>query len=261
MTETVATATVAFERRDHVAVIGLRRPEARNAVNAEMAQGLAACLDELAADPSLRVGVLTATGPVFCAGADLKALAAGQPVDVPGREHLGFAGMTHHPVDKPLIAAVEGVAFGGGTELVLACDLVVAAETARFGLPEVTRGLIAGAGGVVRLPQQIPVRFAMEVALTGEPFTAATALSWGLVNRVVATGTALAEAMVLAERIATNAPLSVRSSKRMVRLAAYGSDDLWERNARECAALLASADAREGMRAFTEKRPPRWSGR
>ncbi|ROQ89044.1 short chain enoyl-CoA hydratase [Streptomyces sp. 2132.2] len=255
--------TVLFERRGHVAVLTLNRPEALNAVNSALAGELGAALDLLDRDPELRVAVLAGAGRAFCAGADLKALAAGEPVHDPAHEAWGFAGITHHPVRKPLIAAVEGFAYGGGTEIVLACDLVVAGEGARFGLPEVSRGLLAGAGGLIRLPRQVPARAAMEAALTGEPVSAATAREWHLVNRLVPRGEALSEALGLAERIAANAPLSVQASKRLVRAAAGGASEseLWAANAELCTQLLACQDAAEGMRAFAERRSPRWRGR
>ncbi|MFE5810709.1 crotonase/enoyl-CoA hydratase family protein [Streptomyces sp. NPDC056491] len=256
-------ATVLVERRGPVAVLTLNRPEVLNAVNSALASELGAALELLDRDPGLRVGVITGAGRAFCAGADLKALAAGEPVHDPAHEDRGFAGIVHHPVRKPLIAAVDGIAYGGGTEIVLACDLVVAGEEARFGLPEVARGLLAGAGGLIRLPRQIPARAAMEAALTGEPFSAAAAKDWHLVNRLVPHGRALPEALLLAERIAANAPLSVQAGKRLVRAATGGTPDaeLWEMNAEFCTRLLAGQDAEEGMRAFAERRSPVWQGR
>ncbi|MFG3529614.1 crotonase/enoyl-CoA hydratase family protein [Streptomyces sp. NPDC047917] len=250
------------ERRGPVAVLTLNRPAARNAVDSALAARLGRALELLDADPELRVGVLAGAGPAFCAGADLKALAAGEPVHDPEHPEWGFAGITRHPLRKPLVAAVEGAALGGGTEIVLSCDLVVAGAEARFGLPEVTRGLLAGAGGLVRLPRQIPVRAAMEAALTGESVPAGTAREWHLINRLVPAGEALATALVLAERIAANAPLSVRAGKRLVRLAATGcpESELWAENDEWSAALLASRDAGEGLRAFAERRTPVWTG-
>ncbi|MFG2298592.1 crotonase/enoyl-CoA hydratase family protein [Streptomyces sp. NPDC048603] len=254
---------VRFERRGSIAVLTLDRPAARNAVNSAVAAALGAALTRLDEDDDLHVGVITGAGPVFCAGADLKALAAGEPVHDPAHEEWGFAGIAHHPVRKPLIAAVEGAALGGGTEIALACDLVVAAEDARFGLPEVTRGLLAGAGGLVRLPRLVPPRAAMEAALTGEPFSAATAREWHLVNRLAPNGRALDTALELATRIAANAPLSVRAATAMVRAAAEGTaaDRLWRLNAEHCARLLSSRDAAEGMAAFAGRRAPVWHGR
>ncbi|WP_406729119.1 crotonase/enoyl-CoA hydratase family protein [Streptomyces sp. GD-15H] len=254
-----------LERRGHVGVITLNRPQAMNAVNSALSAAVGAALEEIAADPDLRVGVITGAGRAFCAGADLKELAAGRPVTAEGHEEWGFAGLVQHPIDKPLIAAVNGFALGGGTEIVLACDLVVAAEEARLGLPEVKRGLMAAAGGVFRMPRQIPSKVAAELLFTGEPMSAQTAHGWGLVNRVVPGEQVLASALELAESIAANAPLSVQSSKRLMRDSyAYGSDldpQLWTLNHKEMAALMASEDAKEGPRAFAEKRTPRWTGR
>lgn len=254
--------SVLLERRGPVAVVTLNRPAARNAVDSGLAALLGSTLEDIDRDPEVRVGVLTGAGAAFCAGADLKALAAGEPVHDPEHPEWGFAGITHHPLRKPLIAAVDGPALGGGTEIVLCCDLVVAGTGARFGLPEVARGLLAGAGGLVRLPRQIPVRAAMEAALTGETVSAETARDWHLVNRLVPAGEALGAALVLAERIAANAPLSVQASKQLIRSAAAGGPEpeLWAENARLSTALLASDDAREGMRAFAERRPPVWRG-
>ncbi|AXI77287.1 crotonase/enoyl-CoA hydratase family protein [Peterkaempfera bronchialis] len=259
----MTTTPLLVERRGPVAVLTLNRPEVLNAVDSALAAELGAALDLLDRDPELRVGVLTGAGRAFCAGADLKALAAGEPVHDPAHEEWGFAGITHHPVRKPLIAAVDGVAYGGGTEIVLACDLVVAGEEARFGLPEASRGLLAGAGGLIRLPQQVPFRAAMEAALTGEPISAATAREWHLVNRLVPQGEALSMALVLAERIAANAPLSVQASRRLIRAAAAGApeSEIWSENAEFSTQLLASQDAKEGMLAFAERRSPVWQGR
>ncbi|MEV5848599.1 crotonase/enoyl-CoA hydratase family protein [Streptomyces sp. NPDC051985] len=268
---TEATAPAArYETRDGVGVITLNRPEALNAVNSALSSAVGEALEQAAADPAVRVVVITGTGRAFCAGADLKELAQRRPVDAPGHPEWGFAGIVRHWIDKPVIAAVNGFAMGGGTEIVLACDLVVAAESATFGLPEVRRGLIAAGGGVVRLQRQLPLRRALELALTGEPVTAATACEWGLVNRVVPDGELLAAALDLAGRVAANAPLSIQHSKRMMyRAAAGGSDwdatwsggDPWDANEEATRTVFTSADALEGPRAFAEKRAPRWSGR
>ncbi|MEU6008359.1 crotonase/enoyl-CoA hydratase family protein [Streptomyces sp. NPDC047453] len=262
--ETTAAAAT-LERRGHVGIITLNRPQAMNAVNAALSAAVGAALEEIAADPELRVGVITGAGRAFCAGADLKELAAGRPVSAEGNEEWGFAGLVQHPIDKPLIAAVNGFALGGGTEIVLACDLVVAAEEARLGLPEVKRGLMAAAGGVFRMARQVPAKVAAELLYTGEPMTAQTALEWGLVNRVVPGEHVLASALELAESIAANAPLSVQSTKRLLREShAYGSDldpQLWALNNKEMGNLFASEDAKEGPRAFAEKRAARWTGR
>jgi enoyl-CoA hydratase/carnithine racemase len=250
---------VRTERIGSTLLITLGRPEARNAVNAATATALAAALDELEADPALRVGVLTGEGGTFSAGMDLKAALRGESPDVEGR---GFGGLTESRPDKPLIAAVEGFAMGGGFELALACDLIVAAEDARFGLPEVKRGLIAAGGGVIRLPERIPHHLAMEFLLTGEPVDGRRAGELGLANRVTGKGQAVAEALRLAERVAANAPLALAAVKRVVRAAEGASDEeafAFQRG--EMKTLMASDDVREGMTAFAERRPARWTGR
>ncbi|MFJ7292782.1 crotonase/enoyl-CoA hydratase family protein [Streptomyces collinus] len=250
---------VRTERIGSTLLITLDRPEARNAVNAATATALAAALDELEADPALRVGVLTGEGGTFSAGMDLKAALRGESPDVEGR---GFGGLTESRPDKPLIAAVEGFAMGGGFELALACDLIVAAEDARFGLPEVKRGLIAAGGGVIRLPERIPHHLAMEFLLTGEPVDGRRAGELGLANRVTGNGQAVAEALRLAERVASNAPLALAAVKRVVRAAEGASDEeafAFQRG--EMRTLMASDDVREGMTAFAERRPARWTGR
>ncbi|MET0315403.1 MAG: crotonase/enoyl-CoA hydratase family protein [Rhodococcus fascians] len=256
---------VTVERIGHVALITLNRPDAMNAVNAALSTELGAAIEALNTDDDLRVGVVTGAGRAFSAGADLKAIAAGQSIADPDHPEWGFAGIVQHFVDKPLIAAVNGFALGGGTEIALACDLVVVSEDAKFGLPEVKRGLVAGAGGLIRLPRQIPIKLALEVALTGEPITAETAAKWGLVNRVVPADDVVSTALDLAQTIAANAPLSVRASKRiMYRSSEFGSEwhtDVWSMNTEECMPAFTSKDAREGPRAFAEKRAPEWTGR
>ncbi|MFI9754127.1 crotonase/enoyl-CoA hydratase family protein [Streptomyces collinus] len=250
---------VRTERIGSTLLITLDRPEARNAVNAATATELAAALDELEADPALRVGVLTGEGGTFSAGMDLKAALRGESPDVGGR---GFGGLTESRPDKPLIAAVEGFAMGGGFELALACDLIVAAEDARFGLPEVKRGLIAAGGGVIRLPERVPHHLAMEFLLTGEPVDGRRAGELGLANRVTGKGQAVAEALRLAERVAENAPLALAAVKRVVRVAEGASEEeafAFQRG--EMKTLMASDDVREGMTAFAERRPARWTGR
>lgn len=264
MTGEQQPSAVTLERRAAVGLITLNRPEALNAVDSRLSAALGGALDEFQADDSLRVGVLTGAGRAFCAGADLKAIAAGRPITAPEHPEWGFAGLVEHPVDKPLVAAVNGFALGGGTEIVLACDLAVLSEDASLGLPEVTRGLFAGGGGLIHLPRQLPLKVAMEAALVGDPIPAAEALRWGLVNRVAPTTDVLTVALELAGRIADNAPLSVRTGKRMVR-AAVGTDSAWDRDVwahqtRELRDILASRDAREGASAFTEERPPVWTG-
>jgi crotonobetainyl-CoA hydratase len=253
-----------LERRGAVALITLNRPHAMNAVNAALSTAAGSALDELASDPSLRAGVITGAGRAFCAGADLKELAAGRTVHDPQHPERGFAGIVRHFVDKPLIAAVNGFALGGGTEILLACDMAVISSAARLGLPEVTRGLVAAAGGLLRLHRQIPPKVAARAVFTGEPIDAATALEWGLINEVVPADQVLDAALALAERIAANAPLAVRASKRiMARSNEVGSDwheAAWAMNEEELAAVRASQDAHEGAVAFAEKRTPRWTG-
>jgi crotonobetainyl-CoA hydratase len=261
-----ATAPAALVgQHGNVMVITINRPQARNAVNAAVSSAIGDALEQAQQDPGVHAVVITGAGDKsFCAGADLKALARGENTRHPDHDEWGFAGYVHHFIDKPTIAAVNGTALGGGTELALASDLVVAAESAVFGLPEVKRGLIAGAGGAFRLVNQLPRKVAMELLFTGEPVSAADALKWGLINEVVPDGTVVNAALVLAERIAVNAPLAVQASKRV----AYGADDGlmaheeagWARTKREFATLVASEDAKEGPLAFAEKRPPVWKG-
>ena len=243
---------------DGIAVVTINRPEARNAVNGEVARGIARATDELDARGDVRVLVLTGAGGNFCAGMDLKGFLAGDVPTVAGR---GFAGITERPPAKPVIAAVEGYALAGGFELVLACDLVVASETAKFGLPEVTRGLVAGAGGLLRLPRRIPYHLAMEIALTGEHLPAAQLRAAGLVNRLVQAGQALAGAGDLAARVARGAPLALAASKRvMMESADAGSADAFARQGEIIGPVFSSADAMEGAVAFAEKRAPAWRG-
>jgi enoyl-CoA hydratase len=249
---------VAVEQRGATLVVTIDRPARRNAVNQSVAQAVAAAMDWLDADPALRVGIITGAGGCFCAGMDLIAFLEGERPEIPGR---GFAGITETPPRKPLIAAVEGFALAGGCELALACDLIVAAENASFGLPEVTRGLVAGSGGLVRLPRRIPPAIALEYALTGERMDARTAHGWGLVNRITAPGAALDGALALAENIVKNGPLAVEMTKRIVvESPSWTSDETWSRQAPLVESVLATDDAREGARAFAEKRAPRWSG-
>lgn len=250
---------VRVERVGAVLVVTLDRPEVRNAVRQETAAAVAAAWDALDDDDSLVIGVLAGAGESFCAGRDLKAALDG---DHPWVEGRGFAGMVERAAAKPIVAAVEGHALGGGFEIVLACDLVVAAETAVFGLPEVTRGRIAGAAGLNRLAQRIPYHVAVEMGLTGDPVPAARMAELGLVSRVVPAGRALEAALELAGRIARNAPLAVRASTEVLRNARDWSDEETFRRLEPVAARVrASEDAREGMRAFAERRPPVWRGR
>jgi crotonobetainyl-CoA hydratase len=263
---TTAAEPVLVERDGHVLVVTLNRPEARNAVNGPLTLGVGTALEEAEQDGAIRAVVLTGAGDVsFCAGADLKAIARGESLNPPGTEAWGFAGVVSHPISKPVIAAVNGAAFGGGTELVLAADLVVAADGAIFGLPEVRRGLIAAAGGLVRLPEQLPRKIAMELILTGEPIDATTALRWGLVNAVVPGDQVRAAALDLAHRIAANAPLAVQASKRVAQGIRGGAvpaeQDAWAANDQEIIALMGTEDAIEGPTAFAEKREPVWKGR
>jgi enoyl-CoA hydratase len=242
-----------------VLVMTLSRPRVRNAVNPALAQALSSAMQRLDAEPALRVGVLTGAGGHFCSGMDLKAFTQGESPFLPGR---GFAGFAAALPAKPLIAAVEGYAVAGGFEIALACDLLVASRSARFGLPEVKRGLAATAGGLMRLPARVPRALAMELALTGRTMDAAEAQAAGLLNRLVEPGEALAAALALAQEIAANAPLAVLASKRVLREArAWDEGTMFERQEPLVAHIGSSADALEGARAFVEKRAPVWSGR
>ncbi|TMM03162.1 MAG: crotonase/enoyl-CoA hydratase family protein [Actinobacteria bacterium] len=252
---------VTYHVDDHVAVITIDRPQARNAVSPEVAQGIEAAIDAAEADEDVWVAVLAGTPPVFCAGADLKAIHEGRAADL-STARGGFGGVARRERSKPLIAAVEGAALAGGTEIVLACDLVVAAEDARFGVPEVKRGLIAAAGGLFRLGRKIPLNLAMECVLTGDPIDAPFAHRHGLVNSLCAPGEALQTAVGLAHRITANAPLAVRESRSIV-LDCTGVDDAeaWRRSEESADRVFASEDVREGVAAFLEKRAPAWTGR
>jgi enoyl-CoA hydratase len=258
-TTEVSTELVLTERQDAVLTITINRPAQRNAVNREVAVQVASALDLLDSDPTLSVGVLTGAGGTFSAGMDLKAFANGQTPILPGR---GFGGVTQAVVRKPLIAAVEGWALGGGFEMALGCDLIVAAEDAKFGLPEVKRGLIAGEGGVIRLPQRIPYHVALNVLLTGEPLSAVDAKQYGLVSKLTAAGAALQAAHGLARRIAANAPLALARVKEVLR-ETQGLDDAdaFARQSEKAHSLIDSEDAHEGALAFAEKRAPVWRGR
>jgi enoyl-CoA hydratase len=250
---------VLTEFGDGVAVITINRPAVRNAVNREVAEGVAAALDVLDSREDLAVGVITGAGGFFSAGMDLKAFLAGELPVVSGR---GLCGFTEAPPAKPLIAAVEGPALAGGFEIALACDLIVAAEDARFGLPEARRGLVAAGGGLLRLPQRIPYQVAMELALTGEVLDARRAHALGLVNRLTGTGGALAGARELAAAVAANGPLAVRATKRvLVEAPDWSTAEQWTRQRAITDPVFASADAREGSAAFAEKRAPHWRGR
>ena len=249
---------VLVERRGAVQLIVINRPEARNALNLAVATGIRDAVDELDADGELRAGVLTGAGGTFSAGMDLKAFLRGERPSFPGR---GLCGITQTPPRKPLIAAVEGWALAGGFELVLACDLVVACTSARFGVPEVKRSLVAAAGGALLLAQRIPRAIALEMLLTGDPIDAERAAEVGLINRLVDEGQAVDIAVELAMRIAANGPLALIATKQ---IAAGGADrdgaEKWEKATALMAPVFGSQDAQEGARAFAEKRPPVWKG-
>jgi enoyl-CoA hydratase len=250
---------VLTERRGRVLVVTLNRPDARNAVDAALAQGIAAALDELDGDDELRVGVLTGAGKGFCAGMDLKAFVSGESPHVDGR---GFAGITQRSSDKPLIAAIEGFAVAGGLEVALSCDLIVAARGAKLGIPEVKRSLVAAGGALLRLPQRIPYHVAMELALTGDPILAERGRELGLVNRLADPGGAVDAALELAEAVAANAPLALAASKRIVvESPAWDPNEAWLKQGEIAGPVFVSEDAREGATAFAEKRTPVWKGK
>jgi len=247
---------------DHIALVRLNRPQARNAIDGATALALNAAVDRIEADPAIRAAILTSASPgMFCAGADLKVIAAGRVADLRPND-AGFAGFVDAFRDKPWIAAVDGPALGGGAELALACDMIVATTETRFGLPEVKRGIIANGGGVTRLGRALPRAIALELIATGEPFSAEFAARHGMVNRVVPAGELLETALGLARTIAANAPVAVRESLRLARMIGDLSDAELRRASKERArAVMATEDAREGPRAFAEKRPPVWQGR
>jgi enoyl-CoA hydratase len=249
---------VLTEVSDGVAVITINRPEARNAVNGAVAQGIAAAVDEFDASKDVSVIVLTGSGGTFSAGMDLKGFLTG---DSPNFADRGFGGIVQRPPVKPVIAAVEGYALAGGFELVLSCDLVVASEEAKFGLPEVRRSLVAGAGGLLRLPRRIPYHLAMEIALTGEHYPAERLYQAGLVNRLVPAGQALAAARELAARVALGGPLALTATKRVIiESADWDAAEAFSRQGEIITPVFTSADAREGAMAFAEKRSPVWRG-
>lgn len=250
---------VTYENVGNIRVITLDRAEARNAVSHEVSAELEAHLDTFESDDSAWVAILAANGPVFSAGADLKSVSSGKGIET---EKGGFAGLVRYPRTKPLIAAVDGAALAGGLEIVLACDLVVASSTARFGIPEVKRSLIAGAGGLFRLPASIARNVAMELALTGDPISAERAFALGLVNELVEPGTVVDAALELAARITVNAPIAVRESRKVV-LESQGVADTegWQITKDHFRVVVKTEDFREGPLAFVEKRDPVWKGR
>jgi enoyl-CoA hydratase len=251
-------AAVLTERRERVLVITINRPEQRNAINAAVASGIAAALDELDADGELSVGIVTGAGGFFCAGMDLKAFVTGERPWAPGR---GFAGITQRAADKPLIAAIEGFAVAGGLEVALACDLIVAARGAKLGIPEVKRSLVAAGGGLLRLPRVLPRNIAYEMALTGDPITAEQGHGFGLVNRLAEPGAALETALTLASAISANGPLALKASKRILRESADWPDsEFFDLQESISGPVFDSQDAAEGATAFAEKRAPVWRG-
>jgi len=256
MTDQPAVLT---ERRDRVLLITLNRPEARNAVNLAVAEGIAAALDELDADDALTVGILTGAGGGFCAGMDLKAFVTGESPWVGDR---GFAGIVQRGSRKPLIAAIEGFAVAGGFEIALACDLIVAARGAKLGIPEVKRSLVAAGGALLRLPRRMPYGLAMELALTGDPIDAERAQELGVVNRLAEPGAAVDAALELAASIARNGPLAVAATKQVLEgQLSWSEEEFWTKQGEVTGPVFASADAREGATAFAEKRDPVWQGK
>lgn len=253
MSEEVLTS-----EEDGILVVTINRPEAKNAMTKAAAEGIAAAMDRLDSDDNLRVGILTGAGGTFCSGMDLKGFLRGESPSIEGR---GFGGIVQKPPVKPLIAAVEGYALAGGLELMIACDLVVAHSGAKFGIPEAKRGLVAAAGGVMMLPDQIPERVAMELALTGDFISASRAYELGLINRVT-DGSALDGAKELAAAIVANGPLAVRISKQIIKESrGWPMEERYTRQAQLIAPVFTSADAREGSLAFAEKRKPNWTGK
>ena len=250
---------VLMDVTDGILTVTLNRPKARNAANKALAEGVAAAMDRLDSDDSIRVAILTGAGGTFCSGMDLKAFVTGETPNVEGR---GFAGLTEATPRKPLIAAVEGYALAGGLELAISCDLIVAADDAKFGIPEVKRGLAAAAGGLIKLPRQIPKRLAMELALTGDFISAQRAYDIGLINEVVPAGTALDAAKALAARIVANGPLAVAISKQVVLQSEdWSADEMWQKQQELTMPVFISEDAIEGSVAFAEKRAPNWKGK
>ena len=250
---------VLMDVTDGILTVTLNRPKARNAANKALAEGVAAAMDRLDSDDNIRVAILTGAGGTFCSGMDLKAFVTGETPNVEGR---GFAGLTEATPRKPLIAAVEGYALAGGLELAISCDLIVAADDAKFGIPEVKRGLAAAAGGLIKLPRQIPKRLAMELALTGDFISAQRAYDIGLINEVVPAGTALDAAKALAAKIVANGPLAVAISKQIVLQSEdWSAEEMWQKQQELAMPVFTSEDAIEGSVAFAEKRAPNWKGK
>ncbi|HNJ47555.1 MAG TPA: crotonase/enoyl-CoA hydratase family protein [Novosphingobium sp.] len=241
-----------------VLIVKMNRPEAKNAMNKAQAEGIAAAMDRLEADDSLRCAILTGAGGTFCSGMDLKGFLRGERPSIEGR---GFGGLTEWTPKKPVIAAVDGYALAGGMELALSCDLIVASAGSKFGIPEAKRGLAAAAGGLIKLPRQIPPRIAMELALTGDFIDAARAYELGFINRIT-DGPAIGGAKELAARIAENGPLALIASKAIVRDShSWSDEEMWQKQAAYIAPVFVSQDAREGAAAFAEKRKPNWQGK
>ncbi|MGI9292744.1 MAG: crotonase/enoyl-CoA hydratase family protein [Pseudomonadales bacterium] len=254
MSDEVLTST-----KDGIITVTINRPQAKNAVNKAVAEGIAAAMDKLDGDDDLRVAIITGAGGTFCSGMDLKAFVSGELPVVEGR---GFGGITEMPPKKPLIAAIEGYALAGGFELAITCDLIFAADDSKFGIPEVKRGLVAAGGGLIRLPCQTNPRLAMELALTGDFVSSQRAAEIGLINHVVPAGTALDAAKELARKICANGPLAVAASKRvMVESAEWTEANKWDKQMEICLPIFTSADATEGATAFAEKRAPDWKGK
>ena len=252
---------VEYVKKGNVAVITMNRPEARNAINGEMAATMEAAIDQMENDPEVWVGILTAVGKAFCAGADLKEISAGNGGALSTKKG-GFAGIAKRERTKPLIAAITGSALAGGTEIALSCDMIIAADDTNFGLPEVKRSLVAGAGGLFRLPRQIGKAVALEAILTGDPLSSQRAYELGMVNKVVPEAQVMDEAMKLAGRITANAPLAVKASRAVALNATVKTDDeLWKDSGVAFASLVNTEDYREGPRAFIEKRAPVWKGK
>ncbi|WP_338468033.1 crotonase/enoyl-CoA hydratase family protein [Novosphingobium sp. ZN18A2] len=253
----MSDAEVLTEVDGNVLVVTINRPEAKNAMTKAAAEGISAAMDRLEAENDLRCAILTGAGGTFCSGMDLKGFLRGESPSIEGR---GFGGLSQWTPKKPVIAAVDGYALAGGMELAMACDLIVASSTSKFGIPEAKRGLVAAAGGVIKLPRQIPPRVAMELALTGDFIDATRAYELGFVNRVVE-GPAIGEAKALAAKIAENGPLALIASKAIVRESFdWTEENMWDKQAAYIGPVFSSSDAREGAAAFAEKRKPNWKG-